>query len=303
MAEDKLDNTIPRFGGTWTEEKLRVIQDYLKAYLQIMHKHPRAQKFRIAYVDAFAGCGWRYDKPGLSGPVLEDFEEAEAALLAGSPRKALELEKPFHRYIFVETDRASSKRLRTLQAEFPNRNIEVVDEDANTFIPRWLGGLQWNDRAVVFLDPYGMEVRWTTIECLGHSRKVDVWWLLPISAILRLLPHSGPDEAHARCLTTLWGTEEWQGYFYETREQPTLFGVETYTEREATVRRVIEFTQLRLRKAFEDGRVVDEVGILRNSKNVPLYALCFAAANPIGSRTAVEIAKDLIAQLSVSAHG
>ena len=33
---------------------------------------------------------------------------------------------------------------------------------------------------------------------------------------------------------------------------------------------------------------------LRNSRNVPLYLLCFAAANPRGAPTAVKIAEDIL---------
>ena len=40
-----------KFGGNWTEEKLKRVEKYLKAYAIIMNK----QKFRFAYIDAFAG--------------------------------------------------------------------------------------------------------------------------------------------------------------------------------------------------------------------------------------------------------
>ena len=39
------------FGGDWTEEKLKRVEKYLKAYATIMNK----QNFRFAYIDAFAG--------------------------------------------------------------------------------------------------------------------------------------------------------------------------------------------------------------------------------------------------------
>ncbi|MBW2737473.1 MAG: hypothetical protein JRE64_01215 [Deltaproteobacteria bacterium] len=39
------------FGGNWTEEKLKRVEKYLKAYATIMNK----QNFRFAYIDAFAG--------------------------------------------------------------------------------------------------------------------------------------------------------------------------------------------------------------------------------------------------------
>ena len=39
------------FGGGWTEEKLKRIEKYLKAYATIRNK----KNFRFAYIDAFAG--------------------------------------------------------------------------------------------------------------------------------------------------------------------------------------------------------------------------------------------------------
>ena len=43
------------FGGPHTELKLQVVMEYLEGYLKVM----RNQKFRLSYIDAFAGTGWR----------------------------------------------------------------------------------------------------------------------------------------------------------------------------------------------------------------------------------------------------
>jgi len=40
-----------KFGGNWTEEKLKRVEKYLNVYATIMNK----QNFRFAYIDAFAG--------------------------------------------------------------------------------------------------------------------------------------------------------------------------------------------------------------------------------------------------------
>ena len=44
-----------RFGGNWTEQKLECVRKYLRAYTTIMCKQP----FHYAYIDAFAGTGYR----------------------------------------------------------------------------------------------------------------------------------------------------------------------------------------------------------------------------------------------------
>jgi three-Cys-motif partner protein len=54
--------TGQQFGGDWTEEKLDRVRKYLAAYATIMNK----QKFRFAYIDAFAGTGY---------PILKQEED------------------------------------------------------------------------------------------------------------------------------------------------------------------------------------------------------------------------------------
>ena len=51
--------TPHEFGGSWTEEKLSRLQEYLQAYMNIFSKNERARKLNPIYVDAFAGTGYR----------------------------------------------------------------------------------------------------------------------------------------------------------------------------------------------------------------------------------------------------
>ncbi|MFH0920105.1 MAG: hypothetical protein V1913_07055 [Fibrobacterota bacterium] len=43
------------FGGDWTSQKLEKVRKYLHAYATIMSK----KHFHFAYIDAFAGTGYR----------------------------------------------------------------------------------------------------------------------------------------------------------------------------------------------------------------------------------------------------
>ena len=45
---------VNAFGGNWTRDKLRILEDYLKAYTTAL----KNQSFRLWYVDAFAGTGY-----------------------------------------------------------------------------------------------------------------------------------------------------------------------------------------------------------------------------------------------------
>lgn len=51
----------------------------------------------------------------------------------------------------------------------------------------------------------------------------------------------------------------------------------------------------RLKSVFVD--VARESGVLRNSRNCPLYLLCFAAANPNGAPIALKIANHILKEI------
>ncbi len=43
---------------------------------------------------------------------------------------------------------------------------------------------------MVFLDPYGMQVEWSTIEALAATKAIDLWYLFPLGVgVARLLTH------------------------------------------------------------------------------------------------------------------
>ena len=87
------------FGGDWTTEKLARVRKYLGAYTTIMSKQP----FRFAYIDAFAGTGYRTLKRNESPEELmfPDIAEQDAQnFLDGSARIALQIQPRFHKYLY-----------------------------------------------------------------------------------------------------------------------------------------------------------------------------------------------------------
>src|SRR6266542_3056540 len=105
------------FGGSWTEEKLERVRKYLVAYSTIMNK----QKFRFAYIDAFAGTGYRireqHDSP-LAEIFPEIFEKDSQRFLDGSARIALQVRPRFTKYIFIERDKNRIFELEKLKSDF-----------------------------------------------------------------------------------------------------------------------------------------------------------------------------------------
>jgi three-Cys-motif partner protein len=93
-------------------------------------------------------------------------------------------------------------------------------------------------------------------------------------------------------LTRLFGTDEWRDVFYHQTKQQILFGTEDYIYRDADFEKISQFVVMRLKTIFP--AVSEHPLPLRNSKNNPLYLLCFAAGNPTGSATALRIANYLL---------
>jgi three-Cys-motif partner protein len=121
------------FGGDWTEQKLRVLDNYLIAYSRIFQKNPGARHLETIYVDAFAGTGiiQRKAKHGNEEELFTEFAQPETIeFLQGSAARALQHQ--FTRYVFIEKSAASIAALEKLKAlsEFKDR-IAVYRADAN----------------------------------------------------------------------------------------------------------------------------------------------------------------------------
>ena len=212
-----------RFGGNWTEQKLECVSKYLHSYTQIM----KDREFHFAYIDAFAGTGYR---------ELEHNEDIEIpSFLAGSARKALEVKPPFREYVFIEEDKDSYINLKNLASEFPNHNIECFNKNANQYLTDLCQEREWQtNRALVFLDPYGMQIEWQTIESIARTRAIDLWLLFPIGmGINRLLRKDGkilPSERQT--LDQFFGRDDWFDEFYQLARQGSLFNEEDEWKKE-----------------------------------------------------------------------
>ncbi|NCC30647.1 MAG: three-Cys-motif partner protein TcmP [Chloroflexia bacterium] len=158
--------TSHQFGGQWTDEKLDRLRKYLHAYRTIFTKNPRAAMLRTTFVDAFAGTGYRQSPKAASAQTLplrlDDlpvYDDEVTLFQQGSARIALETSPPFDHYVFIEQNPASIAELEQLRQQFPAiaQRIEIVQGEANATIQDWCRRTNWRtNRAVVFLDPYGM---------------------------------------------------------------------------------------------------------------------------------------------------
>lgn len=210
-----------RFGGVWTEIKLRALTEYLDFYQKAL----KNKGFETWYVDAFAGTGDRHtelQRGGIfEGAPIEHVEQ----ILDGSARKALKVDPPFNHYWFSEVHRSRADVLRGLRAEFA-ADITVRSGEANAGLRTLFTSAPWTNhrdsrkqRGVVFLDPYGMSVEWSTLELLAATRRVDVWYLFPRKAVVQQLANdiSRVDQGKRSSLSRIFGTDEWVPEFYAAR--------------------------------------------------------------------------------------
>jgi len=310
MGRKKTSGTSAKghlFGGDWTTAKLDVLARYLTSYTTALKDKPSKERpFRKGYIDAFAGSGYRdtrrEDEAGERGqvPLLPDLAADEPqALLDGSARLALKTEPRFDRYVFIERSASRCAQLEALKLEFPHlaSHIDIRQGDANAEIQEVCRKDWSSHRAVMFLDPYGMQVEWTTIEAIAATKAIDLWLLFPLGiGVNRLLTRSGDiPQSWRRRLNLLLGTEDWYEEFYQVETTPTLFGGNEERVVKATMATMGRYFNDRLRTVFAGA--VDEPGVLRNSANNPLYLLCFAVGNERGKDIAVRIAKHLLKEM------
>jgi three-Cys-motif partner protein len=280
--------------GPWAREKLGALGQYLGFYTTVLKKQSHWLRGTI-FVDAFAGPGLSRvrtkekasEPPGLFGPDPES-DKAETEFLKGSPRVALDITNPFTSYVFVERDPQRIAELNKLKADYGStRNIVVREGDANAALQAWLSsGIDWrHHRAVVFLDPFGMQVPWSTIGVLARTKAIEVIINFPLGmAIQRLLIKSGNiPPGWQMSLDTFFGAPDWRSLVYE--EDTDLFGPKTRKVSGAGVK-LLEWYLGRLKAIFGH---VSTARLIKNTRGNPLYYLIWAGPNGTGLKGAEHI--------------
>jgi three-Cys-motif partner protein len=284
------------FGGNWTTDKLDRLRRYLAAYSLVMSKQP----FRYAYVDAFAGTGY-ISKDSASEDELFLFAELNQpesrGFIEGSAKVALSVEPAFSEYIFVEKSAKRCQDLATMRDEHPAlaSRVAIVNAEANAYLQGLCENGDWKRRrAVLFLDPYGMQVEWRTLEAIASTRAIDMWLLFPLGmSISRLLTRDGKiPQAWVDKLDRFLGTHDWMSEFYKQEMENTLFGEQSALVRDCSFDRIAAYFVRRLKEIFPV--VAENPLTLRNSK-IPLFLLCFAAGNGgRGGEIAKRIAENIL---------
>jgi three-Cys-motif partner protein len=278
------------FGSEQTERKLDCLRKYLTAFCIALNQ----KGFSRVYIDAFAGTGSR-TSTHASLPLFEGQEATAIEVTTlGSARIAMGLNPGFHSLIFIEQDEEKARALNHY-TRLTDTRAQVRQGDANEIVQHICRRHDWQReriRGVIFLDPYGMEVSWETVEAIAKTEALDCWYFFPLSGPYRNAPKNPErlDQSKIEALNRVFGTPNWRRDWYSSKEtQQDLFGSPTSEERAANVDEIESWIRRRLQDVFK-GAVLEPLG-LYHPNGAPMAALFFCVANP--NRQAVKVASEI----------
>ena len=174
------------WGGPWTEKKLQAFSKYVSAYLNIMKNFPY---WETIYFDGFAGSGTKDKEIKTDLYIQLQITEEEEKTYKGAAERVLTLQDDlaFDFYYFIDKKEESLLKLKDKLKGFEGKKIEYRSGDANKWIRELAKALKTKEyAALVFLDPFGMQIDWSSIEELKGTRS-DVWILVPTGVIVNRL--------------------------------------------------------------------------------------------------------------------
>lgn len=278
------------WGGPWTEKKLEAFSKYVWSYLTIMKKF---SYWKTIYFDGFAGSGAREMNQNTDLMQQLKISEEEVKTYKGAAERVLGLQElGFDYYYFIDKKEESLKKLQAkLDKQFKEKTIVYRSGDANHQLADLAKALKTKDyAALIFLDPFGMQIDWDSIAELKGTRS-DVWILVPTGVIVnRLLDRAGKLEFSDK-LQSFFGLpiEEIRTYFYKEKKVQTLFGEEEIiTKVSRPIEKIARLYAERMKTIWK--HVTDEPLVLKNRNGVPIFHFVFASNN----QNAKKIAKQII---------
>lgn len=289
------------WGGSWTEEKLNAFEKYVNAYLTIMNKYRNQYDWKLIYFDGFAGSGSRSENTSsednqLMIDLIDEHQIAAEELTPykGAAERVLNIvQDGFDFYYIIDKDAASSSQLQEKLASYQkDKRLEFRHSDANTEVSKLADAMRKNSKlkALVLLDPFGMQVDWSSIERLKGT-STDLWILIPTGVIVNRLLDRKFKLTHIEKLTSFFGKDEafLRNYFYSTHQDMTLFGdVEVIEKVKEPIRKIAELYIQQMATIFK--YVTKQPLVLCNTRNMPIFHFACASNN----ESAVKIAHEII---------
>lgn len=292
------------WGGDWTEQKLDTFESYVRAYLTIMNKYRDKFGWKVLYFDGFAGSGSRSeeDKKQEEDNFIQLFGEdivntSDLTVYQGAAERVVQLEqrmRGFDFYYFIDKFEENCAKLELKLSQYPTQGYKIFRPgDANDMTIQLAKAMERDKKlkALVFLDPFGMQIDWDAIQTLA-GKGIDLWILLPTGVIINRLLKKDGTLMYPEKLENFFGMtkEEIHKRFYERKVSMDLFGdeQERYEKITDSITKIAELFGERLGELFQ--YVTDKPLVLRNENNVAIYHFIFASDN----HTAVKIAQEII---------
>jgi len=180
--------------GRWSEVKLVCLEKYLSAYLTvIMKKFADAERF---YIDLFAGPGCDEIRP-------------KRKRIDGSPLRALNPRRgDFTDYIFVENRSdyfdALSERVT---AHSRSQSVQLMKGDCNDLVDQIVQKIPQDAPTFLFVDPQGLDVKWSTIERFAAHRHLDMLLTFPYDFGIKRCAY---DPKSYGKVDEFYGTSDWR---------------------------------------------------------------------------------------------
>ena len=249
--------------------------------------------WKTIYFDGFAGSGTREKQVNADLMQQLKITEEEEKTYKGAAERVLSLQElGFDFYYFIDKKDTSLNKLKAkLDEKFKDKTIVYRSGDANHQISELAKALRTKDyAALVFLDPFGMQIDWNSIAELKDTRS-DVWILVPTGVIVnRLLDRAGKLKFSNK-LQSFFGLpiEEIKAHFYEEKKVQTLFGEEEIiTKVSQPIEKIARLYAERMKTIWK--HVTDEPLVLKNRNGSPIFHFVFAS----NKQNAKKIAKQII---------
>lgn len=204
----------------------------------------------------------------------------------------LSLNQKFDYYYFVDNDKNAIDNLKQKLSALNliSNDCHFIPDDVNNQLIKLSEFLNSENAALVLLDPFGMQIDWSSIEKLKDKR-IDLWILIPSGVIINRFLDKKGKLIFRNKLESYFGLnkDEIQKRFYETDTVETLFGsVDILVKVDNSIAKIAELYIEKLKLIWE--YVSDEPLKLYNTKNVPIYHFVFASNN----QNALKIARQII---------
>lgn len=281
------------WGGPWTEKKLEAFSKYVWSYLTIMRKCPY---WKTIYFDGFAGSGTRENQGNQELMRQLKITEEEEKVYKGAAERVLGLtDLYFDYYYFIDKNESSIKKLKEkLSEKYQEKTIAYRSGDANHQLVELSKAISNKGyAALVFLDPFGMQINWNSIAELKGTRS-DIWILVPTGVIVnRLLDRAGKLEFSDK-LQSFFGLtiEEIRSHFYIEEKVQTLFGEEEIIAKVSQpIEKIARLYAERLKTIWE--YVTEDPLVLRNRNGSPIFHFVFASNNQNAKKIANQIIQNI----------